>query len=259
MRKGIIVQKFGGTSVGSIERMHTVAEHIIRAYRRGKRVIVVVSAMAGETDRLVSKARSIVGEEIYPDELDVLLSTGEQVSTSLLSMILRKKGVPARSMQGHQIRIITDRNFSNARIIKVEKEKLRYLLSQGIVPVVAGFQGVTEDGEITTLGRGGSDTTAVAVAVAMRAELCEIYTDVRGVFSTDPAVVPSASKISFISYEEMMELASVGAKVLQIRSVEIASRFKMPIHVRSTFEEGMGTIVAKNPKAAMKCLEFLEA
>lgn len=255
----IIVQKFGGTSVADIEKMELASEHIIREYKKGRKVVVVVSAMAGETDRLISLGKSVAGEEAYYDELDVLISTGEQVSVSLMSMILRKKGMPAKSLLGHQIRIITDKNFSNARIIKIETDKILSLLKKGVVPVIAGFQGVTEDGEITTLGRGGSDTTALAIASALKAKVCEIYKDVEGVFTTDPSVVPSARKLDFISYEEMMELSSLGAKVLQIRSVEIAARFKIPVHVRSTFEFGekIGTIVAENPKKALECIEFL--
>ncbi|GBD03726.1 Aspartate kinase [bacterium HR19] len=245
--RDIIVQKFGGTSVGTIERMYKVASHVEREYRKRRGVVVVVSAMAGETDRLLNLGKSAV-ENPPEDELDVLASTGEQVSVALVSMILRAKGIKAKSFLGFQIRIITDDRFGNARIIEIETEKLIKEIKNGVVPVVAGFQGVTRDGRITTLGRGGSDTTAVALACALKAGICEIYTDVPGIFTADPNLVPSAKKIEFISYEEMMELASLGAKVLQIRSVEIAARFKVPIHVRSTFSDEPGTIVAENPK-----------
>ncbi|MCS7213101.1 MAG: aspartate kinase [Candidatus Calescibacterium sp.] len=241
----IIVQKFGGTSVANFERMRRAAEHVKRAYSKGLGVAVVVSAMAGETDKLINLGRSAV-KSTYDDEMDVLVSTGEQVSCAIFSMILREMGIKSKSYLGHQIRIITDSNYTNARIIKIETEKLLSDIQQKIVPVIAGFQGVTPDGRITTLGRGGSDTTAVAIAAALKAKVCEIYTDVPGVFTTDPNLVSSARKINFISYEEMVELASLGAKVLQIRSVEIAARFNLPIHVRSTFSDETGTIVASD-------------
>jgi aspartate kinase (EC 2.7.2.4) len=254
-RSNIVVQKFGGTSVANIDRMRRVCQHIQREYRKGNKVVVVVSAMAGETDRLINLAKSIT--EFPPeDELDVLLSTGETVSVALVSTILRSMGIMGKSYLGFQVRIITDDNFSNARIIEIETEKILRDLSQGIVPVIAGFQGVTRDGRITTLGRGGSDTTAVAIAASLKAKVCEIYTDVPGVFTTDPNIEPKARKIDFVSYEEMMELASLGAKVLQIRSVEISARFKVPIHVRSTFSDEPGTIVAESRKHLKDILDY---
>lgn len=257
MRKHIIVQKFGGTSVANFERMNIAARHVIRKYKEGYMVAVVVSAMAGETDRLINLGKSAV-KNPYDDEMDVLVSTGEQVSCAIFSMILREKGIKAKSYLGHQIRIITDENYSNARIIEIETEKLLEDMKNGIVPVIAGFQGITKSGRITTLGRGGSDTTAVAIAAALEAEICEIYTDVPGVFTTDPNLVPSAKKIDFISYEEMLELASLGAKVLQTRSVEIAARFNIPIHVRSTFSDNSGTIVASEPKILRKIQHLIK-
>ncbi len=238
----IIVQKFGGTSVATLERMRQAARHVIREYRNGNGVVVVVSAMAGETDRLIQLGRS-ASREVYDDELAVLVSTGEQVSVALFSMILRDMGVPAVSFLGFQVKILTDENHTNARIISVDSDKLLQAIRKEFVPVVAGFQGISREFRITTLGRGGSDTTAVAIAAALQAKICEIYTDVLGVFTADPNLVPSAKKISFISYEEMLELASLGAKVLQIRSVEIAARFGVKIHVRSTFSDEPGTIV----------------
>jgi aspartate kinase len=254
-RSNIVVQKFGGTSVANIDRMRRVCQHIQREYKKGNKVVVVVSAMAGETDRLINLAKSIT--EFPPeDELDVLLSTGETVSVALVSIILKSMGIMGKSYLGFQVRIITDDNFSNARIIEIETEKILKDLSYGIVPVIAGFQGVTRDGRITTLGRGGSDTTAVAVAASLKAKVCEIYTDVPGVFTTDPNIEPKAKKIDFVSYEEMMELASLGAKVLQIRSVEIAARFKIPIHVRSTFSDERGTIVAESRKYLKEILNY---
>ena len=238
----LVVQKFGGTSVANLERMEIVCDHIEREVKKRNRVVVVVSAMAGETDRLL-KLGGQVGD--FPDELDVLVSTGEQVSVALLSMLLRKRGIKAKSYLGWQIPIITDNNFQNARIIKIGTERLLKDIRKGIVPVVAGFQGITEDGRITTLGRGGSDTTAVALCVALRGDICEIYTDVRGVFTSDPSVVRNARKIKRIGYEEMLELASLGAKVLHTRCVELAMRFSVPIRVRSTFEpEDEGTLVS---------------
>lgn len=253
----IIVQKFGGTSVANFERMQRACEHVKRVYEKGLGVVVVVSAMAGETDRLINLGKSAV-PKTYEDEMDVLVSTGEQVSCSIFSMILRNNGIKAKSYLGYQIRIITDENHTNARIKEIETERLLDDIKKGIVPVIAGFQGVTKDGRITTLGRGGSDTTAVAIAAALKAKICEIYTDVPGVFTTDPNLVPSAKKMRFISYEEMVELASLGAKVLQIRSVEIAARFDTPIHVRSTFSNEIGTIVASNLHKSLKILELTD-
>ncbi|EDP76460.1 aspartate kinase [Hydrogenivirga sp. 128-5-R1-1] len=236
---GIVVQKFGGTSVGSLERIENAARRVIQALNRGDRVIVVSSAMAGDTDRLIELARKITE---FPNEreMDMLLATGEQRAISLFAMTLRKLGYPAVSLCGWQVPIITDDVHTKARIKRIGTQRLKNLLNEGYVPVVAGFQGITEDWEITTLGRGGSDTTAVALAAAVGAD-CEIYTDVTGVFTADPRVVPNAKKIPYVSYEEMLELASLGAKVMQIRSVEFAAKYGVRIHVRSSFEEEEGT------------------
>ncbi len=234
-----VVQKFGGTSVGSLERIENAARRVISTLKRGKRVVVVSSAMAGETDNLISLAKR-VSEFPNERELDMLLATGEQKAISLFAMTLRKLGYPAVSLCGWQVPIVTDGIHTKARIQKIGTQRLRNLLQEGYVPVVAGFQGVTEDWEITTLGRGGSDTTAVALAAALGAD-CEIYTDVTGVFTADPRIVPEARKIPYISYEEMLELASLGAKVMQIRSVEFAAKYRVRIHVRSSFEEEEGT------------------
>jgi aspartate kinase len=242
----LIVQKFGGTSVGSIERMKQVAERVIKTKRAGHDVVVVVSAMSGETDRLVGLARQI-DEKPEGREYDVLLSTGEQASVALVSMWLEKLGQPAQSMLGHQMRILTDSAFSKARIQSVGGDIIRHALDQGKVVVAAGFQGVDAEGNITTLGRGGSDTTAVALAAALGAGrgdvACEIYTDVDGVFTADPNVVPTARKVDRIAYEEMLELASLGAKVLQIRSVELGMNHNVPIWVKNTFSSDPGTVV----------------
>ena len=235
----ILVQKFGGTSVGSLERIENAAMRVIQAVERGYRVVVVSSAMAGETDALIDLAHRITD---LPNEreMDVLLSTGEQKAVALFAMTLRKLGYPAVSLCGWQVPIVTDGVHTKARIKKIGTQRLRNLLEEGYIPVVAGFQGVTEDWEITTLGRGGSDTTAVALASALGAD-CEIYTDVPGVFTADPRVVPNARKVPCISYEEMLELASLGAKVMQIRSVEFAAKYRVRIHVRSSFSEEEGT------------------
>ena len=235
----ILVQKFGGTSVGNLERIENAARRVIKALEKGYKVVVVSSAMAGETDSLINLARKITD---FPNEreMDVLLSTGEQKAVALFAMTLRKLGCPAVSLCGWQVPIVTDKVHTKARIKKVGTQRIRNLLEEGYVPVVAGFQGVTEDWEITTLGRGGSDTTAVALAAALGA-VCEIYTDVPGVFTADPRIVPNAKKVPYISYEEMIELASLGAKVMQIRSVEFAARYGVRIHVRSSFSEEEGT------------------
>lgn len=234
--------KFGGTSVGSPEKIKHVAKIVKRAFDEGKRPIVVVSAMAGETDRLIELLHKVSGNP-DPREYDVAVSTGEQISIALLAIALKDLGLNAKSYTGSQVKILTDNEYKNARVIEVETEKLKNDIESGIVPVIAGFQGVTRGGDITTLGRGGSDTTAVAVAGALHADICEIYTDVEGIFTADPNVVSSARKIDVISYEEMMEIASLGAKVLHIRSVELGALFRVPIHVRSTFSENEGTIV----------------
>jgi aspartate kinase len=240
----LIVQKYGGTSVADVERIRNVARRVTACRQGGDDVVVVVSAMAGETNRLLGLARDVSPE---PDrrESDVLVSTGEQVTTALLAMALTHNGCPAVSLQGHQIRIVTDQAYSKARIQSIDDARIRAELTAGRVVVVAGFQGVDEDDNITTLGRGGSDTSAVALAAALRADSCEIYTDVDGVYTSDPRICPNARKLDRISYEEMLELASLGAKVLQIRSVEFAKRYAVPVHVRSSFTDTQGTWVVE--------------
>ena len=236
----LLVQKYGGTSVASIERIKLVAAKVAAAKRAGKDVIVVVSAMAGETNRLIALAQEI---SQLPDERekDVLIATGEQVTVALLSLALKEIGQPARSYLGHQVRIETDNAYGKARILSIDSTKIVEALKIGEVVVIAGFQGVDVDDNITTLGRGGSDTSAVALAAFLNAEACEIYTDVEGVFSTDPRICPKAKKLGKVSYDEMIELASTGAKVLEIRSVEFAKKFAVRVHVRSTFTELEGT------------------
>ncbi len=244
----LIVQKFGGTSVGSIERIKNVA-HIIRStVEKGDRVVAVVSAMSGETDRLVRLAHELASEP-HEREMDMLLSSGERVTSALLSIALNESGLPAQSMTGRQVGIRTDSVHTKARIASISSERLVEVLSQGKVPIVAGFQGISAEENVTTLGRGGSDTTAVALAVAIKADRCDIYTDVTGVFTADPNLVPNARKLDQISYEEMLELASLGAKVLQTRSVEFAMKYRMPVRVRSTFvPEDEGTLVTVEEK-----------
>jgi aspartate kinase len=236
----LLVQKYGGTSVGSIDRIKQVAAKVCAAKRQGKDLVVVVSAMAGETNRLLGLAHDI--SEV-PDERekDVLLASGEQVSVALLSLALKELAQPARSYLGHQVRIGTDSAYGRARIKSIDSTKILAALKNGEVVVVAGFQGVDEDENITTLGRGGSDTSAVALAAFLNAQACEIYTDVEGVFTADPNICPDAKKLQRVSYEEMIELASTGAKVLEIRSVEFAKKYSVPVHVRSTFSDVEGT------------------
>ena len=238
----LIVQKFGGTSVGSLDRIANVAAKVRGFRERGNDVVVVVSAMSGETDRLIALARN-VQESPDPRELDVLLSTGEQVTIALLAMTLHAQGCPARSYTGHQVHIRTDSAHNKARIVRVDHQRIRADLEAGRVVVVAGFQGMDEDGNITTLGRGGSDTTAVALAAALGAGECRIYTDVDGVYTTDPRVAPEARRLESLTFEEMLELASLGAKVLQIRAVEFASKYGVPLRVLSSFEDGPGTLI----------------
>jgi len=238
----LIVQKFGGTSVGSPERIQAVAERVKRFRDQGHQIVVVVSAMSGETNRLIE-----LGKAVNPDaparEVDVLISTGEQVTIALLAMALERIGCPARSYTGYQVHIRTDNIFGKARILEIEEKRMRSDLDRGRVVVVAGFQGVDEEGNITTLGRGGSDTTGVALAAALKADECQIYTDVDGVYTTDPRVVPTARRLDKITFEEMLEMASLGSKVLQIRSVEFAGKYKVPLRVLSSFEEGPGTLI----------------
>ncbi|QIK37751.1 aspartate kinase [Caldichromatium japonicum] len=238
----LIVQKYGGTSVGSIERIQAVAERVKRWRDRGHQLVVVVSAMSGETDRLIKLAKQIQPRP-DPRELDVLLSTGEQVTIALVSMALTALGCPARSYTGAQVHILTDNVHNKARIRDIDAARVRADLDAGRVVVVAGFQGVNEQGDITTLGRGGSDTSAVAIAAALKADECQIYTDVDGVYTTDPRVEPRARKLDRITFEEMLEMASLGSKVLQIRSVEFAGKYRVPLRVLSSFDEGEGTLI----------------
>ena len=238
----LIVQKYGGTSVGSAERIGAVADKVIKWRDKGHDVVVVVSAMSGETNRLLELAGEITARPV-PRELDVLLATGEQVTIALLSMALEERGYAARSYTGTQVHIRTDSAHNKARIREIEDKRIHADLAAGRVVVVAGFQGVDEHGNITTLGRGGSDTTAVALAAALKADECQIYTDVDGVYTTDPRVVPEARRLSRITFEEMLEMASLGSKVLQIRSVSFAGRYNVPLRVLSSFEEGEGTLI----------------
>ena len=241
----LIVEKFGGTSVGSIERIISVADHLIAKHAQGEQLIVVVSAMSGETNRLVSLAEQI-SESASPREMDVLLSTGEQVTIALLAMALQERGNDARSYTGGQVAIKTDSIHSRARIEGIDAAKIKTDVNQGRIVVIAGFQGVDEFGNITTLGRGGSDTTAVALAAATKADECRIYTDVDGIYTTDPRVVPNAKRLERITAEEMLELSSLGAKVLQTRSIEFANKYRVPLRVLSSFEEGEGTLITYN-------------
>ena len=239
----LIVQKYGGTSVGSPERIKNVAKRVARWKAQGHDVVVVVSAMSGETNRLIALAREV---QAHPDprEFDVMVSTGEQVAIALLSMALLDIGVKARSYTGGQVRILTDNAYTKARIVSIDEDKMRADLKAGCVVVVAGFQGIDEAGNITTLGRGGSDTTGVALAAALKADECQIYTDVDGVYTTDPRIVPEARRLKTITFEEMLEMASLGSKVLQIRSVEFAGKYKVRLRVLSSFEdEGEGTLI----------------
>jgi aspartate kinase len=239
----LIVQKYGGTSVGSAERIRSVARRVARWKAKGHQLVVVVSAMAGETNRLIALAREL---QAHPDprELDVMVATGEQVTIALLSMALTELGVKARSYTGGQVRIVTDSAHTKARIVSIDEERLRGDLAEGTVAVVAGFQGVDARGNITTLGRGGSDTTGVALAAALKADECQIYTDVDGVYTTDPRIVPEARRLKTVTFEEMLEMASLGSKVLQIRSVEFAGRYRVKLRVLSSFEEeGEGTLI----------------
>jgi len=238
----LIVQKFGGTSVGNVERIQHVATQVAKTVSEGNQVVVAVSAMSGETNRLTALAKEMQTRPTKR-EMDVLLTTGEQVTIALLSMALQERGCPAISYTGWQVPITTDNVHSKARIEHIDNEKILNQVSKGKVVVVAGFQGVGADGDITTLGRGGSDTTAVALAAALNADECQIYTDVDGVYTTDPRVVPEAKRLDTVTYDEMLELASLGAKVLQIRSVEFASKYNVPLRVLSSMKEGGGTLI----------------
>ncbi len=243
----LVVQKYGGTSVGSIDRIRNVARRAVETQKKGHDVVVIVSAMSGETNRLLGLAHEVTK---VPEarEMDAIAATGEQVSAALTALAIQAVGGKARSLLGHQVKILTDGAFTKARIKTIEGSKIFSTLKDGEIAVVAGFQGTNETGDITTLGRGGSDTSAVAVAAAIGADVCEIYTDVDGVYTTDPNICPSARKIARISFEEMLELASLGAKVLQIRSVEIAMKYGVPIHVRSSFSDAEGTWVTGEDK-----------
>jgi aspartate kinase len=240
----LVVKKFGGTSVGNIDRILEVAKQVASARDRGEKVVVVVSAMAGETDRLVSLG-SQISENPDEREFDLLLATGEMVSSALLAIALNDRGYAAESFTGRQVGILTDSVHTKARIRKINGERIFQALEQGKIAVVAGFQGIDEREDMTTLGRGGSDTTAVALAAALGADVCEVYTDVDGVYTADPNLVPDARRLRKISYDEMLEMASLGAKVLQTRSVEVAKIYNVPVLVKSTFQEGEGTLVTK--------------
>ena len=247
----LIVQKYGGTSLGSIARIEQVADKVASFHESGDDVIVVVSAMSGETNRLIDLANQINDQPI-PREMDVLLSTGEQVTTALLAIALEKRNCPARSYNGGQVRILTDSAYTKARIKEIDSQNIGADLKAGRVVVVAGFQGVDKNGNITTLGRGGSDTTAVALAAAINADECQIYTDVDGVYTTDPRVVDSARRLEKITFEEMLEMASMGSKVLQIRAVEFAGKYRVPLRVLHSFKEGPGTLITVEDEKDME-------
>ncbi len=243
----LIVQKYGGTSVGDIEKIRRVVQRVIETKKQGNDMVIVLSAIAGETNKLVSLAHQIT-EDPDPRELDVLISTGEQITIALFAIVAKTMGCDARSFLGHQVRILTDNAYGKARIADIDTSPIRENLKQGRIVVIAGFQGIDADGNITTLGRGGSDTTAVAIAAALDADLCEIFTDVEGVFTTDPNICSDARKINRISYDELLEMASLGAKVMEIRSVEFAKRYNVPLHVRSSFNNNPGTMVVQEEK-----------
>jgi aspartate kinase len=247
----LIVQKYGGTSVGSVDRIRNVATKVAKYRDQGHDIVVVVSAMSGVTNSLVAMAHELQ-KEPSSREMDVLLSTGEQTTIALLCMALENIGYPARSYTGGQVRILTDSAFTKARIVSIDDAPIRKDLAEGRVVVVAGFQGVDDEGNITTLGRGGSDTTAVALAAALKADECQIYTDVDGVYTTDPRVVPEARRLDRITFEEMLEMASLGAKVLQIRSVEFAGKYNVPLRVLSSFEDGPGTLIVSEEDTMME-------
>ena len=249
----LIVQKFGGTSVGTVERIEQVADKVKKFRDAGDDLVVVLSAMSGETNRLIDLAKQISGGgQPVPRELDVIVSTGEQVTIALLAMALIKRGVPAVSYTGNQVRILTDSAHNKARILQIDDQKIRGDLKAGRVVVVAGFQGVDEHGNITTLGRGGSDTTGVALAAALKADECQIYTDVDGVYTTDPRVVAVAQRLDKITFEEMLEMASLGSKVLQIRAVEFAGKYNVPLRVLHSFKEGPGTLITIDEEETME-------
>jgi len=243
----LIVQKYGGTSIANLDRIRNVAKRVIKVYNAGNDVVVVLSAMAGETNRLMELAREIA-DDPSKRELDVLLATGEQTTVSLLCIMLESMGCPAISLLGYQAEIITNKSFGRARIVEIHADRIKELLGQRKIVAIAGFQGRDQQGNITTLGRGGSDASAVALAASLKADVCEIYTDVDGVYTTDPNMCKKARKLEKISYDEMLEMASLGAKVLQIRAVEFAKKFNVPVHVRSSFKEEEGTMVVEEEK-----------
>ncbi|MBI5188767.1 MAG: aspartate kinase [Nitrospirae bacterium] len=247
----LIVQKYGGTSVGSIERIKAVAERVTKARKQGNNVVVVVSAMSGETDKLIGLANQISPN---PDEreLDLMLSSGERISAALTAIAINELGFRSMSFTGRQVGIITDEAHTKAKIERITGERVREAIDEGMIPIIAGFQGITETSDVTTLGRGGSDLTAVAIAAAIKADLCEIYTDVDGVYTTDPDIVHEARKLDKISYDEMLELASLGAKVLQTRSVEFAKKYEVPVVVRSSFNDNPGTLIVKEDEEMEK-------
>jgi len=247
----LIVQKYGGTSVGTLERIKAVAERVVRTRKQGNHVVVIVSAMAGETDKLIGLATQVSPN---PDEreMDLLLSSGERISAALTAIAINELGCKSMSFTGRQVGIITDSVHTKAKIEKITGERVRHAIEEDIIPVIAGFQGITETSDVTTLGRGGSDLSAVAVTAALKADCCEIYTDVEGVYTTDPNIVPEARKLDKISYDEMLELASLGAKVLQTRSVEFAKKYDVPIVVKSSFSDNPGTFVVKEDKEMEK-------
>ncbi len=243
----LVVQKYGGTSVGDLERIANVAKRVIRTKVAGNDVVVVLSAMSGETDRLIRLALQAAGEP-NPREYDSLISTGEQVTVTLLAIMLNGMGFPAKSFLGFQVRVLTDQAFNKARIMSIDTERIRDGLNKGMIAVVAGFQGVDAENNITTLGRGGSDTSAVALAAALKADVCDIYTDVDGVYTTDPNICSNARRLDRITYDEMLEMARAGAKVLQPRSVELAKKFNVPVYVKSSFSDEGGTLVTREEK-----------
>ena len=247
----LYVQKYGGTSVGTIERIEAVADKLKAFHDDGHQLVVAVSAMSGETNRLIGLAKGIT-DAPSPREMDVLVSTGEQVTIALLAMALEKRGITARSFTGWQVGIKTDRAYMKARIEDIETGKMREVLDAGGICIVAGFQGVDDDNNITTLGRGGSDTTGVALAAALKADECQIYTDVDGVYTTDPRVVPAARRMDTVTFEEILEMASLGSKVLQIRSVEFAGKYKVPLRVLSSFKEGNGTLITTEETSSVE-------
>jgi len=247
MHRGLVVQKYGGSSVANVERIQNVAKRVVGYRKKGYDLVVVVSALGDTTDELIDLASKITSEP-SEREMDMLLSTGEQISVSLLAMAIHKLGYEAISFTGAQVGIITDKSHTRARIIKINADKIHRALKEGKIVIVAGFQGVTLDQDITTLGRGGSDLTAVALAKELKANECEIYTDVEGIYTTDPRIEPKAKKIQEITYDEMLEMASLGAQVMQARSIEVAKKFDVPLHVRSSFSDNKGTMIIKEVK-----------